>query len=262
MIPDLTTPPSGPDGPWDPARRLLLAQATYCYRRALELDPGEVGALISLHDSFKARRMHDARATGGRADARGSIQPAGRYLAHGRDQSGRPSPLPVWRDRDGLTRALADLLRTGRPEAAVTLFASAGERRSVPIVAGQRQRGDGSTSARPTGGRPPDLGASRRSPFTGRAAGPAGHSCPGRSRLPGSRARISGRDSSSTPGWGKPGSACACSPPSSVTQRGAITAARAALQCHHDPAQYAFMSGIEALARPYADLPAAAPPGK
>jgi hypothetical protein len=47
--------PLSPDEPWDPARGILLAQSTFCYERALKLNPHELGALISLHDAFKSR---------------------------------------------------------------------------------------------------------------------------------------------------------------------------------------------------------------
>ena len=60
MVPDLSVPPARPDQPWDPARGLLMAQATFSYRRSLQIDPHGASALASLHDSFKARRMADA----------------------------------------------------------------------------------------------------------------------------------------------------------------------------------------------------------
>ena len=41
MIADLSAPPPGPREPWDPARGIFPAQATFCFRRALELAPKE-----------------------------------------------------------------------------------------------------------------------------------------------------------------------------------------------------------------------------
>ena len=69
ILPDLRVPPAGPEEPWDPARGLLPAQATFCYQRSLEVHPGGPSALASLHDSFKVRRMADAQPLGDRAFA-------------------------------------------------------------------------------------------------------------------------------------------------------------------------------------------------
>ena len=41
-------------------------------------------------------------------------------------------PLPTWEDRDGLARAITDLLAHGRPEAAVQLFTTAENRGVMP----------------------------------------------------------------------------------------------------------------------------------
>ena len=61
MTPDLSIAPPGPDEPWDPARGLLMAQATFSYRRSLAIEPNGASALASLRDSFNARRMIDAQ---------------------------------------------------------------------------------------------------------------------------------------------------------------------------------------------------------
>ena len=127
------SPSPGADEPWDPARWLLTAQATACYRRALELDPGEKRALFALYRSFGARRMGDARASiaammrrawaaavGGDPDADpGPI----------RDPNVDPDPAdvvppPGWERDDGagLSRAVAELIGRRRPEAAVQLW--------------------------------------------------------------------------------------------------------------------------------------------
>jgi hypothetical protein len=60
MIADLKASPPGPAEPWDIARGILPAQATYCFRRALELDPGEQTALSSLARTLEARGTSDA----------------------------------------------------------------------------------------------------------------------------------------------------------------------------------------------------------
>jgi tetratricopeptide (TPR) repeat protein len=59
LIADLTVPPPGPRETWDPARGIFPAQATFCYRRALELDPNDAVALASLCRSLEAREMTD-----------------------------------------------------------------------------------------------------------------------------------------------------------------------------------------------------------
>jgi tetratricopeptide (TPR) repeat protein len=130
MAEDVTAAISGPHELWDPARGLLPAQATYCYRRALESDPRAISALAQLAQAFKARRMSDAlpsvearlrsawaAETGAReeAGAGGRLRPAG---------ESRHERAPGW-EREGLSRAVRELLQGGRPEAAVGLFAEA-----------------------------------------------------------------------------------------------------------------------------------------
>jgi hypothetical protein len=63
MVPDLTAPPPGPRESWDPARGILPAQATFCFRRALELDPADSATSSALLRSLEARQMHDAEQT-------------------------------------------------------------------------------------------------------------------------------------------------------------------------------------------------------
>jgi tetratricopeptide (TPR) repeat protein len=60
LVPDLTVPPPSPGASWDPAAALPWAQATYCYRRALDRAPEDATALRFLHDSFRARRVDEA----------------------------------------------------------------------------------------------------------------------------------------------------------------------------------------------------------
>jgi hypothetical protein len=61
MVPDLTRPPPGPDDPWDPAVGLAWARATYGFRRALEMAPGDVPTRKALAACFGVRRMSEAR---------------------------------------------------------------------------------------------------------------------------------------------------------------------------------------------------------
>jgi pentatricopeptide repeat protein len=134
MTPDLSTPPTGPDQPWDLARGLFLAQATYCYRRALEVDHRETAALIALHDSYKARRMADAQQSV-TAQLRQSRPLVGAASTPATQRDGRSPPvadaLPtVGENRDELSRVIDSLLKHGRPEAAVRLYQDA-ERRGI-----------------------------------------------------------------------------------------------------------------------------------
>jgi tetratricopeptide (TPR) repeat protein len=136
MVPDLTVRAPGPQQPWDPAAGLLPAQAAYCYRRTLESVPSEVGALIGLHDAFKARRMDDAQRSV--IALIRSAWPVGRGLQN-KDAAGEQQlldpplpPIPAAADRQGLVRALSALLEGGRPEAAVRLFNQAEARPIKP----------------------------------------------------------------------------------------------------------------------------------
>ncbi len=123
MTPDLTVPPLGPDESWDSARGMLLAQASFCYRQALALAPEDVGALMSLHDAMKARRMRDAQ------------QAVVSRMRHGRTAAGDTTtdqrvdsdkgPIPAPPDLDNLPGVIARLLEQGRPLQAVQLFLEA-----------------------------------------------------------------------------------------------------------------------------------------
>ncbi|MGP0064771.1 MAG: hypothetical protein ACLQGP_14380, partial [Isosphaeraceae bacterium] len=149
LSPDSVAAPPGPDERWDPARGLLPSQAAFCYRQALERDPGEIRALFALFRSFDGRRMDDARRSVAAMMRRAWTEAVGVYADHDasldldpdRDPSGRPleaaaEPLPPtdWSrlDADGLARSLVDRLRQGRPEAAALLLAEADGRGIVP----------------------------------------------------------------------------------------------------------------------------------
>jgi tetratricopeptide (TPR) repeat protein len=146
MVPDLTVRPHGPEEPWDPARGLLAAQAAHCDRQALESVSTEVGALIGLHDAFKARRMEDAQrsmvALMRRAWPAGSgLETRDTTVVPQRLESADP-PAPAADDRQGLERAVVTLLEQGRPEAAVRFFDQAVARSiNPPWVACDRAAG-------------------------------------------------------------------------------------------------------------------------
>ena len=61
MIADLAAAAPGPREPWDPARSMFPAQATFCFRRALELDPSDSNEVSSLLRTLEAREMSDAQ---------------------------------------------------------------------------------------------------------------------------------------------------------------------------------------------------------
>jgi len=124
MVPDLTDAPPGPDEPWDPASGLLLAQATHCYRRALELNPKEPGALASLSFVFRGRRMDDAM----QSLAIPLDRERGTEDATGQDGPPAQLELPPSAglvDRADLSSAIAELLHRGRAETAVRMFEQA-----------------------------------------------------------------------------------------------------------------------------------------
>jgi hypothetical protein len=130
MSPDLRVRPAGPDEPWDPARGLLMAQATFSYRRSLDLDPRGASALASLRDSFKARRMSDAgRAASERLLLLKSVPQSSddetRSRASERTQTldSEGESLPVFDNAPDLARAVNSLIENGRPETAARQFA-------------------------------------------------------------------------------------------------------------------------------------------
>jgi hypothetical protein len=53
---------------WDPVRRLLPAQAAFCYRRAQEIDPRDSDAKRSLSQAFQAIFWRDRRSARDQAD--------------------------------------------------------------------------------------------------------------------------------------------------------------------------------------------------
>jgi tetratricopeptide (TPR) repeat protein len=143
MIPDHAVPRPGPEEPWDPARGLLPAQATFCFRRAVDRNPEESFAWSSLVRSFQARRMRDAQRSlaelmwrAGAAvanDDRGDDDDTEPGAGHDRPRSPLgpdTEQIPESRpdDRDGLSLSIARLLRTGHSVAAVRLFEESEDR--------------------------------------------------------------------------------------------------------------------------------------
>lgn len=124
--------PPGPEEPWDPARSLLIAQATAVYRRALRVDPGEIRALFALYRSFGARRMSGPReeiaammrhawaaAVGQEPDAGPPSDP----IAGPRTDVGPPAATTT----EGWDRAATELLHEGRPAEAWAAVESAAD---------------------------------------------------------------------------------------------------------------------------------------
>jgi tetratricopeptide (TPR) repeat protein len=119
---DLGGPPRSPAEPADLGRGLLWAQATYCFRRALEIDPEDVKVRLGLYQAYEARRMSDAQLAVGRIlldDAQTSGDLAGQVhdLARRFGPASPPGrPLP-----EHLEATVTGLLQSQRPEAVVRL---------------------------------------------------------------------------------------------------------------------------------------------
>jgi tetratricopeptide (TPR) repeat protein len=126
---DLSVRPLGPADPWDAARGLTEAQATFAYRRAVDLDPEGTGAFATLERAFEFRGMLDARdalvARSGRTH--GKARADGVHLNRGLAVA--PSP---WRTESELSELVDDSLRGGRPEAVAALARDA-EARHVDL---------------------------------------------------------------------------------------------------------------------------------
>jgi tetratricopeptide (TPR) repeat protein len=123
----------GPSAEWDIATGIVPAQATFCFRRALELNPQEISTLMALHRSFELRGMRDAQqrvgilidraraATAVDRNGSSSLDPSQTQVKLQHDV------LPQWgqgKPHD-LALRVSDLLKQGRPEAATRLFAEA-----------------------------------------------------------------------------------------------------------------------------------------
>lgn len=123
--------PPTPNEPWDPGRSLALVQASACYRRALERDPGEIRALFALYRSYGARRMIDARASVAammrRAWAAAVLGDPNADAGPDPGLGAEPPAVAPPSDRDDidgadLAPAVADRISRGYPEEAVRLL--------------------------------------------------------------------------------------------------------------------------------------------
>ena len=114
MIADLRVPPPGPAEPWEIARGILPAQASYCFRRALALDPSDQNARVSLLRSLEMRGMAEP--------ALGLIELESLPREGVTD---RVRPGAEIADRGGLARRIAELLQAGRFEAVYACYADA-----------------------------------------------------------------------------------------------------------------------------------------
>jgi tetratricopeptide (TPR) repeat protein len=132
LTPDLGERPLTPADDWDPAGGLARAQATYCYLRALDLAPNDASTLQALYRLFGLRRMADAQlAVGERLAAWPRRFPKEaaelrqlRAALAAAEAGGRPGGLEV-------SAAVGELLRAGRPEAAVRRAEAADPGRAV-----------------------------------------------------------------------------------------------------------------------------------
>jgi tetratricopeptide (TPR) repeat protein len=104
MIPDLKAAPPGPGEAWDTSRVIFPAQASFCFRRALELDPTDERALSGLRSSFESRGMSDA--ANALIDQRTRLSDQSSALAQGQ---------PIVSDWATTDRAAMTLLHLGHP---------------------------------------------------------------------------------------------------------------------------------------------------
>jgi Tetratricopeptide repeat len=132
MAPDPITSPPGPRTSWDIATGLLPAQATFCFCRAIELDPDEIKTLMPLYHSFEVRGMRDAQQRVGllidrarvavSVDGDGSTKASANQSHPELEREAKLLPLRHRDERDDLARTVGALLEQGQPEAAVRLF--------------------------------------------------------------------------------------------------------------------------------------------
>ncbi len=121
MIADLRTPPPGPAEPWEIARGILPAQASYCFRRALALDPSDQNARASLLRSLEMRGMAEPE--------------RGLFEHENLVRDGVSDPLVPGAEianPERLARRIAEELQAGRFEAVFACFADAEARGIKP----------------------------------------------------------------------------------------------------------------------------------
>jgi hypothetical protein len=139
LVADVMPVQPGPGKFWDVAQALLPAQAAFCYRRARELDPSEVGTFWVLSQAFQVQRMSDVQSSlpGLMHDRTATNLSAGSDAGAGTGadpmpvHSGAnsiPSKAPQTINSNGPSQAVRALLEEGRAEAAARLLAEADER--------------------------------------------------------------------------------------------------------------------------------------
>jgi tetratricopeptide (TPR) repeat protein len=128
LDPDSRTAPPSPTEAWSLERNIYLAQASYCYRRALQLQSDSVPAWRYLAQAFQVRGMVDSQIA---AEER-SIHNEPRVTDQERDQATRrratlaAEGLPAAPARfDDLPAIATSLLQRHRPEAAARLIQEA-----------------------------------------------------------------------------------------------------------------------------------------
>lgn len=129
QAPNMSIRPLGPADAWDPAHGVTESQATFAYRRAIELDPQAPGVQPTLDRTLAFRGMADAR------DAL-APEPSGIYkgAATSKVKPAKENEVPPsWSDTAELSRLVAQLLERGRPLAAAGLAREA-ERRDMPLA--------------------------------------------------------------------------------------------------------------------------------
>jgi tetratricopeptide (TPR) repeat protein len=123
LISDIEKPaPTPAADPWDPAAVVPWAQATYCYRRAIEQAPGDVRALRDLISSLRVRRMEDehlAVVQGLTASGQATPAEAAEFETISRNLSS--APAAPGNMRENLATRFNYLLRHRRPKAAAQL---------------------------------------------------------------------------------------------------------------------------------------------
>ncbi len=112
MVADPTAFPPRLVEPWDPARGLLPAQAAFCFRRALELNPEETEAAQLLDQVLRDQGMSDTERALKIPRQHGSAEADGR------------GNRPDWPACD---RAAATLLHLGHPAEARRVWAGAAD---------------------------------------------------------------------------------------------------------------------------------------
>jgi tetratricopeptide (TPR) repeat protein len=131
LDPDSRTAPPSPTDPWSLERSIYLAQATYSYRRALELQADSAPAWRYMAQAFQVRGMVDSQI----AAEKRSVHNEPKATDHQRDQATRrcaslaAESLPDPPGRlDDLPAVVTNLLQRHRPEAAGRLIQEADPR--------------------------------------------------------------------------------------------------------------------------------------